>query len=496
MKRGTVLPDTAEVELGFLRPKDRTIQMHLRACRVSAVCPECQTISSRVHSRYSRELGALPWEGIPVRIYLQTRKFFCGGKDCRRRIFTERLPNTVLRYARRTRGSPEALDWISLGFRQRGWHAHGASGPWLDPAAATAAEIQSRRHIAGSTCSWHRRLALAQGQATAPFCATWRRTGWSIFAGSGERDRSHAFGCGDRQPGLRQRLCRSSPKDCAASGPGGRSLAPLAQPERGTLQPHQRILTQTTHTIRASEAPPSAVPHAEPRACHNATQLWREIRERGFHGRQSIERTWIRQRRGPRYQPEAHAITAPPLRTSPRHTAWLILTEPTAARPYLEELYRRSPEIAATASVAREFFRIVRTRDSTAWPSGFNLGDRTGQLRRPPHPRSGRGAGCVADALEQRSSRRTGPSTEAGQPPDVRPCQLRSARVARPQRGLNSTIATTPAKLTQPSPNVRMNPNQNTKLTDSLFVLEGRRRVLFFLGQGKPTVTGCKILYG
>ena len=249
-------------------------------------------------------------------------------------------------------------------------------------------------------CSWHRRLALAQGQATAPFCATWRRTGWSIFAGSGERDRSRAFGCGDRQPGSRQRLCRSSPKDCAASGPGGRSLAPLAQPERGTLQPHHRILTQTTHTIRASEAPPSAVPHAEPRACHNATQLWREIRERGFHGRQSIERAWIRQRRGPRYQPEAHAITAPPLRTSPRHTAWLILTEPTAARPYLEELYRRSPEIAARASVAREFFRIVRTRDSTAWPSGFNLGDRTGQLRRPPHPRSGRDQAAVLAALQ------------------------------------------------------------------------------------------------
>src|SRR5438270_14015919 len=60
MRRGTLLPDTAEVELGFLRPKDGTIQMHLRACRASAVCPECQTISWRVHSRYARELGDLP----------------------------------------------------------------------------------------------------------------------------------------------------------------------------------------------------------------------------------------------------------------------------------------------------------------------------------------------------------------------------------------------------------------------------------------------------
>ena len=57
------------------------------------------------------------------------------------------------------------------------------------------------------------------------------------------------------------------------------------------------------------------------------------------------------------------------MRTSPRHTAWLILSEPASARSYLEELYRRSPEIAATARAADEFFRIVRSRDSTAWPS-------------------------------------------------------------------------------------------------------------------------------
>ena len=60
-------------------------------------------------------------------------------------------------------------------------------------------------------------------------------------------------------------------------------------------------------------------------------------------------------------------IAAPVMRTSPRHTAWLILREPASARSYLEELYRQSPEIATTARVAREFFRVVRSRDSTAW---------------------------------------------------------------------------------------------------------------------------------
>jgi transposase len=31
-------------------------------------------------------------------------------------------------------------------------------------------------------------------------------------------------------------------------------------------------------------------------------------------------------------------------------------------------LYRRSPQIAALAQTAREFFRIIRQRDAAAWP--------------------------------------------------------------------------------------------------------------------------------
>jgi transposase len=38
-----------------------------------------------------------------------------------------------------------------------------------------------------------------------------------------------------------------------------------------------------------------------------------------------------------------------------------------SAHAYLEELYRCSPEIARLAHLGKEFFRIVRTRDITAW---------------------------------------------------------------------------------------------------------------------------------
>jgi transposase len=449
------------VELGLLRPRDGAIQMHLRACRASAVCPECETISFRVHSRYARELGDLPWEGIPVRIYLQTRKFFCGGKDCRRRIFTERLPNTVLRYARRTRRSSEALDWITLALggaagsrlaHRMGLLAHGSTLLRQLRRRSRAAAISRAPRVLGiDDWAWrkghrygtilcdlesHRVVDLLPDRESETVAA-WLRThpGAEVVS----RDRASAYA----------EAVRKAAPQAVQVADRWHLLRNLSEALTSALQPHHRILTQSADAIRVLEVPSPAVPPAvpkEPRAalmqaknrerrhsryeqvvdlvrrgmnqlqiarqlgldrrtvrrwmrsdgfperkpgcrissveahakyleqrlqngCHNATQLWRELRERGFDGQQSIVRNWIRQRRGPRYQPGAYAITAPAMRTSPRHTAWLILTEPASARSYLEELYRRSPEIAATAQAAHEFFRIVRSRDSTAWPS-------------------------------------------------------------------------------------------------------------------------------
>ena len=114
MVRGTLLPSTSEVELVCLRPRVGLNEVELRAAKAASCCPVCGTGSRRVHSRYVRKLGDLPWEGIPVSILLQTRRFFCVVETCRRRIFTEPLPGTVLRYSRRTLRSCEALGWITV----------------------------------------------------------------------------------------------------------------------------------------------------------------------------------------------------------------------------------------------------------------------------------------------------------------------------------------------------------------------------------------------
>jgi transposase len=44
----------------------------------------------------------LPWAARPVRIRLTVRKVVCRSATCSRRIFTERLPDLVATYARKT----------------------------------------------------------------------------------------------------------------------------------------------------------------------------------------------------------------------------------------------------------------------------------------------------------------------------------------------------------------------------------------------------------
>lgn len=60
----------------------------------------CGHSSSRVHSRYTRNLTDLPWHDRPVRLVLTVRRFFCDTAECHRQIFAERVPTL-----RRSRGS-------------------------------------------------------------------------------------------------------------------------------------------------------------------------------------------------------------------------------------------------------------------------------------------------------------------------------------------------------------------------------------------------------
>jgi transposase len=104
--------------------------------------------------------------------------------------------------------------------------------------------------------------------------------------------------------------------------------------------------------------------------CHNASQLWRELREQGITGQHASVRNWIRKYYGPRScRREKNSTFSPATRASPRQTAWLLLKQPENVRPYLEGLCRRSAPIAACASLARTFCYMIRQRDATMWLS-------------------------------------------------------------------------------------------------------------------------------
>ena len=90
------------------------ITLFVSSAQAIVNCPSCHTVTSKVHSRYERAAADLPWESIPVRLRLRVRKFFCLNSECQRRIFCERLPEVIARYAHRTDRLNEAFS--SIGF--------------------------------------------------------------------------------------------------------------------------------------------------------------------------------------------------------------------------------------------------------------------------------------------------------------------------------------------------------------------------------------------
>jgi len=78
--------------------------LHLDATttRRGARCPLCGRRSKRIRSTYVRTIADLPCMGAPVTVHLQTHRFACRVRWCRRRIFTERLPGLVAPWGRRS----------------------------------------------------------------------------------------------------------------------------------------------------------------------------------------------------------------------------------------------------------------------------------------------------------------------------------------------------------------------------------------------------------
>lgn len=81
---------------------ESTITVKVSSVQTKVTCPICDFPTTKIHSHYERKLADLSWANYSTSLELRVRKFFCINNECFRRIFTERLPNTVVPWARRT----------------------------------------------------------------------------------------------------------------------------------------------------------------------------------------------------------------------------------------------------------------------------------------------------------------------------------------------------------------------------------------------------------
>ena len=111
-----LLPSQSDLALSSYDFDSDNHQLVFKVCSTQKVahCPVCNAPTHRVHSHYERTLKDLPLVQFSLTILLAVGKFFCLNDHCKRRIFTERLPEVVAPWARRTARYTQHLRAIGL----------------------------------------------------------------------------------------------------------------------------------------------------------------------------------------------------------------------------------------------------------------------------------------------------------------------------------------------------------------------------------------------
>lgn len=473
----TLLPDPELVQLDYLSAEADLLTMVLSSRRAAVECPDCGQPARRVHSCYRRRLADRPWNGIRVRFQLHTRRWFCDRPECSRRIFTERFPGLIRRYAHRTEAQAQTLHRIAyvLGGEAGARLAQEVGMP-VSPDTLRR-QLRQRAPFTGraprvlGVDDW----AFLKGQRygtvlvdleggeavdllpdrSAETLAAWlkehpgaevisrdRATGYAEGARQGApdavqvADRFHLLknltdALGDvlgREHVALRRAARTPIPDPAAAASSSGVATSDEEPAVTEASPppadgrsrrvrersaHSRarrlaryeeairlrgeglsarqiarrlgISATTVNGYLAAGAFPerkASVPRASPVApyaadlhqrweegCHNARQLWRELREQGFTG--GFVSVW-RFTRGWRASPaDASPGAAPardpsvPAHPAPRSVVWWLLcpkkrTE--AQTAFVERLEEENPRIRLAHELVAEFFGLVRER--------------------------------------------------------------------------------------------------------------------------------------
>ncbi|MDV3002880.1 MAG: ISL3 family transposase ISAcma23 (plasmid) [Chroococcopsis gigantea SAG 12.99] len=111
-----LLPNLTEFELNqwLIGEIPKTITLKLCSKQTLADCPGCHHPTQKIHSYYERTLTDLTWADYSLCLKLKVKKFFCRNQGCNVCIFTERLKNFALPWARRTIRLSNQLTAIAL----------------------------------------------------------------------------------------------------------------------------------------------------------------------------------------------------------------------------------------------------------------------------------------------------------------------------------------------------------------------------------------------
>jgi hypothetical protein len=179
--------------------------------------------------------------------------------------------------------------------------------------------------------------------------------------------------------------------------------------------------------------------------CHNAAQLFAEIKAQGFNGSYYAVRRQLAcwRKAGSPTVPGPVAGSGRPSaieRPSARRVSWLLLKEEVELEPeekdFLERLQERCPELRAAAVLGRRFAKMVQQRREDSWDewvSQATAAEAAKELRSFAEglQKDEAAARGVALGVEQWPGGRPGEPVEDHQATDVREGEVRPAAAAR-----------------------------------------------------------------